>query len=160
MNLNLDLSSVETRSGDFEPIPAGIYEVICADCELKDNKAGTGKFLSFAFDVIGPSHANRKLWLNLTIQHETSAQAQEIGQRSLKEYAEAIGHPNPNQIKSTNELVGKPVLAKVGIDKKDPTRNSVIGFRQKKGAAAPPFEADAQKPATATKGRAVNPFAD
>jgi hypothetical protein len=134
--------------------------VVATDAEVKDNKAGNGKFIAFTFEVTTGQFANRKLWHNLTILHTASQQAQEIGQRTLKQFAEAINHPDPNHIKGTNEFLNKPVKVKVAIqpDKGYGEKNEIKFFNPvHTGSVAATPAAAAAAPA---KTRAINPFAD
>ena len=59
---------------DFDPIPAGKYVAVITASEVKPNKAGTGSYLQFTFQVIEGEFKNRILWarLNLDNPNETA----------------------------------------------------------------------------------------
>lgn len=48
MSMNLDFTDVKDG---FEAIPAGEYPVKVVECEKKMNKAQTGEYLNFAYEV-------------------------------------------------------------------------------------------------------------
>ncbi|MFO7900232.1 MAG: DUF669 domain-containing protein [Planctomycetota bacterium] len=58
-NLNgFNAREVEPEVG-FEPIPAGKYLAIITGSEMKDTKAGTGRYLELTFEVIEGKHKGR-----------------------------------------------------------------------------------------------------
>lgn len=52
---------------DFEPIPAGKYLAVITDSEMKPNKAGTGRYLQLAFQIIDGPYKKRFLWTRLSL---------------------------------------------------------------------------------------------
>ena len=44
------------EENNFEPIPAGWYEVSISSTQLKQTKAGTGEYIALRYDVLGPDH--------------------------------------------------------------------------------------------------------
>ena len=60
-----DIPEAEKR--EFEPVPAGWYTATIANAELRDTKAGTGKYISVRFDITGPEHQGRVVFTNLKI---------------------------------------------------------------------------------------------
>ncbi len=105
-----DTSSVEAASG-FEPLAAGWYPVEIENAEIRDTKAGTGKYLKLELSVIGEQHNGRKLWPNINLMNP-NAKAVEIGMRELAALGLACGLA---AITDTDELLGKQIQARVKI---------------------------------------------
>jgi hypothetical protein len=86
-----DANAVEPDAGrDFELMPAGAYEAEISNAEVKDTKTGTGCYLSLELTILGPSHAGRKVWANITLKN-ANAQAESIGQAQLSSLCRAVG---------------------------------------------------------------------
>ena len=66
----------------FEALPAGRYEVVIIESELKTTKAGNGEYLQLTFEVVGASHPGRKLWARLNVNNPNKT-AEEIAYREL-----------------------------------------------------------------------------
>ena len=49
-NLNFDANAVQPQES-FEPIPAGWYECMIVESEMKQTKNGTGQYLQLRLDV-------------------------------------------------------------------------------------------------------------
>ncbi|MDD4540355.1 MAG: DUF669 domain-containing protein, partial [Lentisphaeria bacterium] len=64
--LNFNASDVEPNLG-FEAIPAGKYQAIITDSEMRDTKTGNGQYLWLEFEIIGGDHKGRKLWSRLNL---------------------------------------------------------------------------------------------
>ena len=112
------------EQNDNSPLPAGEYYIQLESGVLKDTANGQGKGFNATFDVLGDAqqnHAGRKLFVWFNLQH-TNETAQKIGQAEFAALCKAVGVLAPND---TDELLGKPFLAKVAIDKKDNTRNVI-----------------------------------
>ena len=63
LDQGIDWSAVEVGGGmtDNGPVPPGEYTVEAVKYEEKTSKAGN-VFLAFEFKILGPSHANMRLW--------------------------------------------------------------------------------------------------
>ena len=95
-NFGFDLGGVDADaggSGNYEPIPDGEYQLMCEEAEQRQTKAGTGYYIRAKFRVLGPSSANRIIFMNFNT-HNPSAKAEEIGRRQLAGWARACGQPN------------------------------------------------------------------
>ena len=104
--------STEADAG-FDPVPAGDYPVIVVDSELKDTKAGTGKFLKVTFEIFEGPKKNQKLWAQYNLINP-NPDAAKIGHSQLKALSEACGKPNA---KDSSELHNVPLVARVIIKK-------------------------------------------
>ena len=71
-------------------IPPGDYICHVTRSELKDNKKGTGKYLSFTINVIEGEHKGFTIFDIMNIVHDNK-KAEEIGNRNLKQLVEACG---------------------------------------------------------------------
>lgn len=118
----------EEEKGSYDPLPEGWYEVAMTGAELKDTKAGTGKYIKVEYTVIGENYTGRKIWGNLNIQNP-SEKAEEIGRRQLNSLMSAVGI---DQLEDTDQLVGNDLKIKLKIrEAKDgyDASNDVSGFK-------------------------------
>lgn len=130
--------------GNFDPLPAGWYTATIAAAELKDTKAGTGKYISVRFDVTGPTHQGRVVFTNLNISNP-NPKAEEIGRQQLGDIARAIGL---RTVSDTDQLIGGNLTIKVSV-KDDPQygkSNEVKGFKAIEGSAPPAAASSAPAP--------------
>lgn len=151
-----DPQSVPESEFNGEPLPAGNYQVQISESEVVPVKSGAGMMLKLTLDVIDGPFANRKLWVQLCIQH-TNPQAQSIAQRALADIFQATATP-PSR--DSEDLHFKPFMVRVVI-KQDETygpKNEVKAYKPLAGAAAVPARqaarpAPASRPAAAPAGR-------
>lgn len=135
-------------STDYEPIPAGWYPVEIDKAEVRDTKAGTGKFIKLTLTVLGENHAGRKLFCNINIKNP-NPKAEEIGMRELAKLAYSI---DKLRIGSTEELIGATLQVRVAIkqeDGRDPD-NEVKDFKQIGDSTPRPSPAPASEPEVKT----------
>ena len=66
--INFNANEVEPSVG-FEAIPAGKYQAVIVDSDMKPNKAGTGEYLQLEFEIISGEFKNRKLWTRLNLNN-------------------------------------------------------------------------------------------
>lgn len=140
-------------TGDFEPLPAGLYTVSIASADLTPTKDGSGQYIKLKLNVIAPTHQGRTIFANLNIRNQ-SAKAEEIGRQQLGSILRAI---NLAAIEDTDQLIGGVMDVKVTI--KAATDQYQAG-NEVKGYYAP---AGATKPATALpnpKAQAAAAYAD
>ena len=76
--------------GDFSPLPAGIYEAIITDTEMRETKAGDGKYLALTYEIVGDEYKGRLIWDNLNLVNP-SEKAVAIGKRKLIQLSQALG---------------------------------------------------------------------
>lgn len=86
----LNFSTEDAPESDFEPLEAGEYLCQVIQSEMKDTKAGTGKYLELRIQVIDGENQGRLLFERLNLQNPNET-AVRIAQRQLKELCEAIG---------------------------------------------------------------------
>ena len=150
-NFGFDLSGIDADaggSGNYEPIPDGEYQLMCEEAEQRQTKAGTGYYIRAKFRVLGPSNANRIIFMNFNT-HNPSAKAEEIGRRQLAGWARACGLPNAGD---SDQLINRPFSADVGTEKGTGDygpQNIITNFKAPNGASAP-TPARATPPAAAS----------
>jgi hypothetical protein len=66
--LNFNATEVEPSAG-FDVIPAGKYNAVISDSEMKDTRSGTGRYLQLEFEIIDGEFKNRKLWARLNLEN-------------------------------------------------------------------------------------------
>ena len=141
---DFNAASVEPmQSRSFDPLPKGDYEMMIVKSDVKATQAGTGHYIELEMHVLGGEHSGRRIWERLNIDNPNKT-AQDISQAALAALCHAVNVPDMSE---TEQLHDIPFVAHIEIDKKDPTRNRVMGYV---GTTAPaPKAAPAAKPAAA-----------
>ena len=135
-SLNFDASAVEPQQ-TFDALPAGRYEVIITDSEMKETKAGTGEYLMLTFEVVGDTkHTGRKLWTRLNLVNK-NATAVQIAERELSAICHCVGILSPSD---SEELHNAPLVVDV-VQELNPSSgqmtNRIKGYSQADGTPAP-----------------------
>jgi hypothetical protein len=89
-----------------------------------------------------------------TLQHENEM-AQSIGQREFHGMRLAIGKEGAAD---TDEFIGANLVASVGLDKKDPTRNQIKRYKALEGYAPPASKPTTSPVAAAAPSKKKNPW--
>jgi hypothetical protein len=126
-----------------DPLPRGMYQVMVIGSDIKKTQAGTGHFIELTLQVVDGEYTGRRVWDRLNVSNPNKT-AEEIAKRALQELCLAV---NVTNLTDTEQLHDKPVLAEIDIDRKDPSRNRVMGYAGLSAAAAP--SAPAARPAVA-----------
>ena len=124
-----DASTVEP-SIEFEPIPAGKYEAMITESEMKPTKAGTGHYLQLTFQIIEGEYKNRFLWARLNLDNP-NATAMKIAQAELSAICRAVGVMAPNDSVDLHDL---PLIVNVRCRKREDTgeiTNDIKGYVKK-----------------------------
>lgn len=139
----------------FDTLPAGNYTLEVVNAEVRDTKAGDGKYLWLEHEVIDPAaeFAKRKVWGNVTLRN-ANAQAEQIGAAQLSGLCRAAGIAT---LDDTDQLIGKIVRAKLAIK---PARDgyeaqNVVKAYESANATAP----KAAAPAARTAAKPAAPWA-
>ena len=135
----------EYEAASFDVLPAGDYDVVIVESDLKETKAKNGHYLELVLQVINGPFQNRKLWARLNVKNP-SEKCQAIGKGQLAEICRAVGVLTPGD---SVELHNKPfkVKVKVGQDDKGNDTNEVTGFKPRHAGAA----TSSTKPASQTQ---------
>ena len=99
-------------AGETGPVPDGWY--VAALTEIDVEQKNWGLLAKVRFKVLEGDHTGRLIFDNMTLTHNTSAQAHDIGQGRLKAWCDAIGIPA--NLTSADPLLGKTVLVKVKVE--------------------------------------------
>jgi len=108
--LNFDARQVDPQQS-FEPIPAGWYNMMIIDSEMKPTSNGHGAYLQLTLKVMDGQYAGRQVFDRLNIQHQNPV-ATEIAYRRLSAYCHATG---VLQIQDSQQLHGIPLKARVSV---------------------------------------------
>lgn len=114
LGMNFDVNSVGAEA-NFDPVPAGWYNVKIVDSENKPTKAGDGWYVAVSYEILDGQYVGRRLFENLNLGN-ASIQAREIAFKSLGAIGRAVG---VHQIQDTSQLHGIPLKVKVSV-RKDP----------------------------------------
>ncbi len=128
----------ERQDFDNSPLPENDYFVEIKQVEFKQTANQKGWGINITFDVLGDvheqKHKNRILFTWITLKHNESESAEEIGQRDFHSLRIAVGDPT---ITETNQLLKKRLIVHVGFDKKDNTRNEIKRYMTTEGYIKP-----------------------
>lgn len=127
MSLGLDLTNA-TEQGT--PIPDGTYAVMVNKAEVADTKTG-GQMIKVQLKVLdGQPQAGRVIFDQFNIKN-ANPQAVQIGLGQLKGMMKCFGHPNPNRLESTQELMGLrgQVTVKTESDAQYGPQSRVKGYK-------------------------------
>ena len=137
--LNVDATHVDTTN-HYEAIPAGDYEAMVTDSQMKSTKDGSGQYLELTLEIQSGQFQGRKIWDRLNLQNR-NAKAVEIAQRQLGQLAHATG---VLQVADSEQLHHKPVIVKVSVRQepgRDPS-NEVKGYKARGATGTvPAFQA-------------------
>ena len=135
----------------FTPLPAGEYQAIITESEMKPTKDGQGKYLQLKLQILNGQHHNRTLFdrLNLVNKNDVAVQ---IAKGTLSSICRAVNVLTPND---SSELHSKPLSIKVAIrnDQNGNPQNEVKGYKPRHTQAGPnmieqAFEDDGTAPIT------------
>lgn len=133
--LNFNANEVSPAT-TLEAIPAGRYQVVITDSELKMTKNGSGSYLELTFEIISGEHTKRRLWSRLNIQNSNPT-AVEIAQRELSAICHAVEVLQPQD---SSELHNRPLTVMVRCVKNPETgelQNEIKGYAAPARTAAP-----------------------
>ena len=99
---------------------------------MKAAKTGNGEYLEITFQIIEGNHTGRKIWNCLNIKNKSEI-ASKIARQQLASICKAIGLMNPQD---TSELLDKPIVITVRLDKQDATRNKITAYASSDGTHA------------------------
>jgi hypothetical protein len=108
--LNFDARQVDPQQS-FEPIPAGWYNMMIVESEMKPTKDGNGAYLQLTLKVVDGEHAGRQVFDRLNLQNQNPVAA-EIAYKRLSAYCHATG---VIQVQDSQQLHGIPFKARVSV---------------------------------------------
>ena len=141
-----DAAAVEPSAG-FEPIPAGQYQAVITESEMKATKDGLNEYLQITFQVIEEGEfKNRLLWSRLNIKHVTE-KTRQFAQSDLSAICRAVDVMQPGDSSDLHDI---PLVIKVECRKR--TDNGEI-TNEIRGFSALAVQEKPAKAATAPWGR-------
>jgi hypothetical protein len=122
------------NGGDFTPIPDGWYDVTVTEATVKSTKAGTGDYLSYRCDVVGPTHQGRVVFGMITLRNP-NPKAEDIGNQQMGELCRAIGAA---RLDDSDQLIGKRMTIKVITESSEQygDKNKIKAMKSSGGAQA------------------------
>jgi Protein of unknown function (DUF669) len=97
---------------NFDPLPAGDYQMQVIASEVKATKANNGdQLLELTLEIVSGPLERRRIWDRLNIRNQ-NADAQRIAQRQLADLCLAVGIVT---LRNTDELHFKPFVGRVGV---------------------------------------------
>ena len=111
--------SAKTESVSFEPLPLGLYTIVCVSSEYGPTKAGTGAILKVQFAVEGDE---RKLFDSFNMENPNPI-AVKIGRGQLKDMCEKMGKPN---LAGPDDLLGGKLRCEVKHEEYNGNTNARI----------------------------------
>lgn len=148
--LNFNANEVEPSKA-FDPIPAGKYIAVITDSEMKETRAGTGRYLQLEFEITDGEYAGRKLWSRLNIENQ-NAEAVRLARADLSAICRAVNVLTPSD---SIDLHNLPLVIKVHCRKDKNTgeiTNDIRGYESKANYKPEPKQALAT-PTTAQTAR-------
>lgn len=131
-DLGFDANKVDPNQG-FDLMPAGEYDAVIVNSEVKPTANGEGKYLKLELQILSGQFQNRKLWDNLNLWNK-SEEAVKIAKGSLSSICRAVGVMTP---KDSTELHNKPLRVSVKIKKEAQYGDKNVIGSYKSRATAP-----------------------
>ncbi len=139
--INFNANDVEPSKA-FDPIPAGKYIAVITDSEMKETRAGTGRYLQLEFEITDGEFAGRKLWSRLNIENQ-NAEAVRMARADLSAICRAVNVLTPSD---SIDLHNLPLVIKVHCRKDKNTgeiTNDIRGYESKANYRPEPKQAPA-----------------
>ena len=132
--LNFNASDIEPSAG-FDAIPAGKYQAVIADSEMRPTKTGNGQYLWLEFEITTGEFKGRKLWTRLNLENP-NPDAVRMARADLSAICHAVNVMNPHD---SVELHNLPLTITVRC-KKTPDEeivNEIKGYGPREAASVP-----------------------
>lgn len=117
--LNFDASQVAPSTGTGDALPAGWYNAMIDESEMKPTKDATPQepsaYLQLRFNIVDGPYMNRKVFARLNLQNKSPI-ASEIARKELSAICHAIGRL---QVSDSGMLHGVPLKIKLKVRKAD-----------------------------------------
>ncbi len=142
MSVSLDGFNAEAPENQpqADVVPKGEYVAVLVASERLETNDKTGAYLNCQWQIAEGEYQNRVVFekLNLWLDDSTDGRRKAvlIAKGQLSKICRAVGILTP---KSTDELLGRPILIKVGIEEKDDgygPKNKIVDYKPRDGAAS------------------------
>ena len=116
MRFDEEITQEDQQESSFDPVPPGPYDIVVSNIEDTVSKKGHD-MLNMEFEIVGPTHAGRKIWERWTFPPaDEGIKALSISRSKMAALAQACGI---ERINDTDKLIGKRCKARVGIQPSD-----------------------------------------
>ncbi len=88
---------MQFRPLSFDVVPAGEYEAVITDSEMKSTLAGTGRYLNLTLQILNGPCQNRKVFDKLNLDNP-SDKAVQIARGTLSAICRAVGVLTPRRL--------------------------------------------------------------
>ena len=146
--LNFDATQVNPDQS-FDPIPAGWYNMMIVETEMKSTKDGNSAYLQVTLKVVDGQYTGRQVFDRLNLQNQNLVAA-EIAYKRLSAYCHATGIV---RVQDSQQLHGIPFKARVSVrtdstGQYDPSNEikAVKHINEETGTAAAPAQQGFQQP--------------
>jgi len=112
---------------NYDPLPAGKYEVEIIESEMKTTKNGLGQYLQLTLEVQTGEFKGRRVWDRLNLVNPNQA-AVDIANRTLSQICRACGEMN---VTDSEQLHYRRIGCKLKVRKATPefdASNDVAGY--------------------------------
>ena len=153
---NFNAEEVEPSSS-YDPIPAGWYQAIISNSEMKATRDGYGEYLSLTLQIIEGQYENRLVFARLNLKNAND-KAVDIARKDLAALCRAVGVMSPQ---SSEELHDIPLMIKVKIRAAKgeyEASNDICGYKAVEGQDLTPPPKSASKPQTPPPAAAKKPW--
>ena len=143
---NFNAEEVEPSSS-FDPIPAGWYQAIISNSEMKATRDGYGEYLSLTLQIIDGQYENRLVFARLNLKNAND-KAVDIARKDLAAICRAVGVMSPQ---ASEELHDIPLMIKVKVRPASgdyEASNDIGGYKTVEGQDLTPAPKAASKPQT------------
>ena len=124
-DLDFDVSEyVAPAPANFDPLPKGDYTAMIIASDVKETKAGTGRYVELTLEVSEGQFARRRIWDRLNVNNP-DVETEKRARGQLKAVSDAC---HIAQLNSTEQLHDIPLKLSLGLDRRDPTKNQVYGY--------------------------------
>ena len=113
----LNIEAIETENQEFTPLPDGWYAAAITESAVRTGQASGKDYLNLEFTVTSGDHTSRKVWMVYSLWHD-NPDLVGWAKEKLGKLAAALLMPS---IEDHEELEGKQVEIKVGLNKKGDT---------------------------------------
>jgi hypothetical protein len=132
-DFSFDSTQVKELDNKFEPLPGGKYSAVIDNTEIKDTKAGNGRYIVITYKITSEPASGRLVFINYNVENPSQV-AVDIGKSQLKQVCEAVGKP---KFENLYELHGSPILLTLAIKRDEKYGDSNIVKRAESLAGAP-----------------------
>jgi len=112
MTIEFGEFNAEEHQDTFTAIPPGDYMALITRTEKKSNKAQTGHYIEFEFQIIDGHFKGRNLWARLNLWNP-SEKAVQISKVELANICRAVCMP---RVQNSDQLKNLPMIIVVDVD--------------------------------------------